>query len=80
MAPSMPLLTLRGSEGQYRVNRPPHFMESTLFPRESGKNCPCCPFPGDPLAWSVQGEQTTTFYGKHIVSKGIWEKLQNLYL
>uniref|UniRef100_A0A452SXJ0 Uncharacterized protein n=1 Tax=Ursus maritimus TaxID=29073 RepID=A0A452SXJ0_URSMA len=47
MAPSMPLLTLGGSEGQYRVNRPPHFMESTLFPRKSGKNCKIYTFSKD---------------------------------
>ncbi|XP_040830718.1 eukaryotic translation initiation factor 2A isoform X2 [Ochotona curzoniae] len=33
MAPSTPLLTVRGSEGLYMVNGPPHFTESTVFPR-----------------------------------------------
>uniref|UniRef100_A0A8C8Z4Q0 Eukaryotic translation initiation factor 2A n=1 Tax=Prolemur simus TaxID=1328070 RepID=A0A8C8Z4Q0_PROSS len=33
MAPSRPLLTVRGSEGLYMVNGPPHFTESTVFPR-----------------------------------------------
>ncbi|KAL2804532.1 eukaryotic translation initiation factor 2A isoform 2 [Daubentonia madagascariensis] len=33
MAPSAPLLTVRGSEGLYMVNGPPHFTESTVFPR-----------------------------------------------
>uniref|UniRef100_A0A8C0RDM1 Uncharacterized protein n=1 Tax=Canis lupus familiaris TaxID=9615 RepID=A0A8C0RDM1_CANLF len=47
MAPFMSLLTLRGSEGQYMVNGPPHFRESTLFPREPGKNGKVCTFSKD---------------------------------
>uniref|UniRef100_A0A3Q1M2B7 Eukaryotic translation initiation factor 2A n=1 Tax=Bos taurus TaxID=9913 RepID=A0A3Q1M2B7_BOVIN len=47
MAPSTPLLTVRGSEGLYMVNGPPHFTESTVFPRESGKNCKAYTFSKD---------------------------------
>ncbi|XP_023559854.1 eukaryotic translation initiation factor 2A [Octodon degus] len=47
MAPSTPLLTVRGSEGLYMVNGPPHFTESTVFPRESGKNCKIYTFSKD---------------------------------
>uniref|UniRef100_A0A8C3WWN5 Eukaryotic translation initiation factor 2A n=1 Tax=Catagonus wagneri TaxID=51154 RepID=A0A8C3WWN5_9CETA len=47
MAPSAPLLTVRGSEGLYLVNGPPHFTESTVFPRESGKNCKAYTFSKD---------------------------------
>uniref|UniRef100_A0A8C0JV51 Eukaryotic translation initiation factor 2A n=1 Tax=Canis lupus dingo TaxID=286419 RepID=A0A8C0JV51_CANLU len=49
-APSTPPLlvhTFRGSEGLYMVNGPPHFTESTLFPRESGKNCKVYTFSKD---------------------------------
>ncbi|KAF6118431.1 eukaryotic translation initiation factor 2A [Phyllostomus discolor] len=54
MAPSTPLLTVRGSEGLYMVNGPPHFTESTVFPRESGKNCKVYTFSKDGtlFAWS----------------------------
>nr|KAF6377876.1 eukaryotic translation initiation factor 2A [Myotis myotis] len=47
MAPSTPLLTVRGSEGLYMVNGPPHFTESTVLPRESGKNCKVYTFSKD---------------------------------
>ncbi|XP_048190844.1 eukaryotic translation initiation factor 2A isoform X2 [Perognathus longimembris pacificus] len=47
MAPSAPLLTVRGSEGLYMVNGPPHFTESTVFPREPGKNCKVYTFSKD---------------------------------
>uniref|UniRef100_A0A8I3QSS0 Uncharacterized protein n=1 Tax=Canis lupus familiaris TaxID=9615 RepID=A0A8I3QSS0_CANLF len=33
--------------GQYMVNGPPHFRESTLFPREPGKNGKVCTFSKD---------------------------------
>uniref|UniRef100_A0A8C0KS22 Uncharacterized protein n=1 Tax=Canis lupus dingo TaxID=286419 RepID=A0A8C0KS22_CANLU len=39
MVLSILLLTVQGSEGLYMVNGQPHFTESTLFPRESGKHC-----------------------------------------
>uniref|UniRef100_A0AC11D1P1 Eukaryotic translation initiation factor 2A n=1 Tax=Ovis aries TaxID=9940 RepID=A0AC11D1P1_SHEEP len=59
MAPSTPLLTVRGSEGLYMVNGPPHFTESTVFPRESGKNCKAYTFSKDGtlFAWG-NGENT----------------------
>ncbi|KAL2804534.1 eukaryotic translation initiation factor 2A isoform 4 [Daubentonia madagascariensis] len=60
MAPSAPLLTVRGSEGLYMVNGPPHFTESTVFPRESGKNCKIYTFSKDGtlFAWG-NGENVT---------------------
>ncbi|XP_069844881.1 eukaryotic translation initiation factor 2A [Dipodomys merriami] len=60
MAPSAPLLTVRGSEGLYMVNGPPHFTESTVFPREPGKNCRVYAFSkdGSLFAWA-SGEKVS---------------------
>ncbi|XP_068960849.1 eukaryotic translation initiation factor 2A [Petaurus breviceps papuanus] len=53
MAPSSPLLAVRGSEGLYMVNGPPNFTENTVFLRESGKNCKVYAFSkdGSLFAW-----------------------------
>uniref|UniRef100_A0A5F8G9Q6 Eukaryotic translation initiation factor 2A n=1 Tax=Monodelphis domestica TaxID=13616 RepID=A0A5F8G9Q6_MONDO len=53
MAPSTPLLAVRGSEGLYMVNGPPNFTENTVFLRESGKNCKVYAFSkdGSLFAW-----------------------------
>ncbi|KAM7133674.1 eukaryotic translation initiation factor 2A isoform 2-T3 [Molossus nigricans] len=47
MAPPTPVLAVRGSQGLYMVNGPPHFTESTVFPRDSGKNCKVYTFSKD---------------------------------
>ncbi|XP_006000963.1 eukaryotic translation initiation factor 2A [Latimeria chalumnae] len=39
MAPSAPLLAVRGSEGVYMLNGPPSCTQNAAFIRESGKNC-----------------------------------------
>uniref|UniRef100_A0A8C7CED7 Uncharacterized protein n=1 Tax=Neovison vison TaxID=452646 RepID=A0A8C7CED7_NEOVI len=46
----------------YMVNGPPHFTESTLFPRESGKNCKVYTFSKDGtlFAWG-NGEKINNF-------------------
>lgn len=69
MAPSTPLLTVRGSEGLYMVNGPPHFTESTVFPRESGKNCKVYTFSKDGtlFAWG-NGEKINIF---NVTNKGL---------
>uniref|UniRef100_A0A7N4PMR7 Eukaryotic translation initiation factor 2A n=1 Tax=Sarcophilus harrisii TaxID=9305 RepID=A0A7N4PMR7_SARHA len=53
MAPSTPLLAVRGSEGLYMLNGPPNFTENTVFLRESGKNCKVYAFSkdGSLFAW-----------------------------
>ncbi|XP_077204805.1 eukaryotic translation initiation factor 2A [Paroedura picta] len=58
MAPPTPLLAVRGSEGLYMVNGPPHFTENTTFERDSGKNCKVFAFSkdGSLFAW-CNGEQ-----------------------
>ncbi|XP_011942887.1 PREDICTED: eukaryotic translation initiation factor 2A [Cercocebus atys] len=69
MAPSTPLLTVRGSEGLYMVNGPPHFTESTVFPRESGKNCKVYTFSKDGtlFAWG-NGEKVNII---SVTNKGL---------
>ncbi|KAL2804533.1 eukaryotic translation initiation factor 2A isoform 3 [Daubentonia madagascariensis] len=69
MAPSAPLLTVRGSEGLYMVNGPPHFTESTVFPRESGKNCKIYTFSKDGtlFAWG-NGEKVNII---NVTNKGL---------
>ncbi|KAF3827227.1 hypothetical protein GH733_002713, partial [Mirounga leonina] len=69
MAPSTPLLTVRGSEGLYMVNGPPHFTESTLFSRESGKNCKVYTFSKDGtlFAWG-NGEKINVI---NVTNKGL---------
>ena len=47
MVPSTALLTVQGPEGLYVGDGPPHFTESTVFPRESGKNCKVYTFSKD---------------------------------
>ncbi|XP_061493006.1 eukaryotic translation initiation factor 2A isoform X2 [Rhineura floridana] len=58
MAPPTILLAVRGSEGLYMVNGPPHFTENTIFQRESGKNSKVFAFSkdGSLFAW-CNGEQ-----------------------
>ncbi|PNJ72893.1 EIF2A isoform 11 [Pongo abelii] len=75
MAPSTPLLTVRGSEGLYMVNGPPHFTESTVFPRD--RVSPCCPAGLELLTSGdlpASASQTAGITGR------IWEELQSLYL
>ncbi|KAK7809761.1 hypothetical protein U0070_002550 [Myodes glareolus] len=69
MAPSTPLLTVRGSEGLYMVNGPPHFTESTVLPRESGKNCKVYTFSKDGtlFAWN-NGEKVNII---NVTNKGL---------
>ncbi|MEJ1277550.1 eukaryotic translation initiation factor 2A [Cricetulus griseus] len=69
MAPSTPLLTVRGSEGLYMVNGPPHFTESTVLPRESGKNCKVYTFSKDGtlFAWN-NGEKVNIL---NVTNKGL---------
>ncbi|XP_062988157.1 eukaryotic translation initiation factor 2A isoform X1 [Elgaria multicarinata webbii] len=58
MAPPTLLLAVRGSEGLYMVNGPPHFTENADFPRESGKSSKVIAFSknGNLFAW-CNGEQ-----------------------
>uniref|UniRef100_A0A671E5H9 Uncharacterized protein n=1 Tax=Rhinolophus ferrumequinum TaxID=59479 RepID=A0A671E5H9_RHIFE len=42
MVPTTSLLTVQGSEGLYLLSGPPHFTESTVFPRELRMG-PCLP-------------------------------------
>ncbi|KAL8188364.1 UNVERIFIED_CONTAM: Eukaryotic translation initiation factor 2A [Gekko kuhli] len=58
MASPTPLLAVRGSEGLYMVNGPPHFTENTTFQRDSGRNCKVFAFSKDGsfFAW-CNGEQ-----------------------
>uniref|UniRef100_A0A2K5YP09 Eukaryotic translation initiation factor 2A n=1 Tax=Mandrillus leucophaeus TaxID=9568 RepID=A0A2K5YP09_MANLE len=58
-----------GSEGLYMVNGPPHFTESTVFPRESGKNCKVYTFSKDGtlFAWG-NGEKVNII---SVTNKGL---------
>ncbi|KAM8952430.1 eukaryotic translation initiation factor 2A [Pelodytes ibericus] len=47
MAPPMPLLAVRGSDGIHLVNGPPKFTDSEAFPRDSSKNCKVSTFSRD---------------------------------
>ncbi|XP_005308275.1 eukaryotic translation initiation factor 2A [Malaclemys terrapin pileata] len=47
MAPSTPLLAVRGSEGFYMVTGPPSFTENTTLQRDFGKNCKVFAFSKD---------------------------------
>ena len=60
---------VRGSEGLYMVNGPPHFTESTVLPRESGRNCKVYTFSKDGtlFAWS-NGEKVNII---NVANKGL---------
>uniref|UniRef100_A0A2K5LFL7 Eukaryotic translation initiation factor 2A n=1 Tax=Cercocebus atys TaxID=9531 RepID=A0A2K5LFL7_CERAT len=74
---------VRGSEGLYMVNGPPHFTESTVFPRESGKNCKVYTFSKDGtlFAWG-NGEKLVFIYITYFVYHEYkhWHYLNNRYL
>lgn len=54
MAPSRPVLAVRGTEGIYLVNGPPSITENASFPRDSGKSCKVFAFSKDGklFSWS----------------------------
>uniref|UniRef100_A0A8C6QKM6 Eukaryotic translation initiation factor 2A n=1 Tax=Nannospalax galili TaxID=1026970 RepID=A0A8C6QKM6_NANGA len=63
-------LLIRGSEGLYMVNGPPHFTESTVLPRESGKNCKVYTFSKDGtlFAWG-SGDNSKKKKGQSLQKK-----------